>query len=221
MPARRHGSDEWFVNHRWNGVAAVTALLSFGGMACSSDADSAATTAVTTAGTTAGTTAATTTLSTTADDAANRATVVSFTVQQGEILGYVLDVDCVTKVVAQLSAADAALLAAGTIDTAPDATTPPLSAEGDQLGTKIDECAVGSTDTALVAKAVDTVMSSAGGSGLDRSCVEAEFARLSDVQLNLIVNAAATQSTDPRLGPIGANLSTCLLTPAGDAPTTS
>ena len=182
----------------------VGALLTCGATACSSDSKSADTTA-----------------STIGDDAANRATIVSFTVQQGDILGYVLDVDCVTKVVAQLSAADAALLAAGTIDTAPDATTPTLSAAGDALGTKIDDCAVGSTDTALITKAVDTVMSSAGGSGLDRSCVEAAFAKLSDTQLNLIVDAAATASTDPRLGPIGSELSKCLLTPVEAAPTTS
>ena len=188
----------------------ITVALAIGAAGCSSDASSHDSTAKAAA--------TTTTVATTSDDAANRATVVSFTVQQGEILGYVLDVDCVTKVVAQLSAADAALLAAGTIDTSPDATTPPLSPEGDQLGTKIDDCAVGSTDTALVAKAIDTVMSSAGGSGLDRSCVETAFARLSDVQLNLIVNAAATASTDPRLGPIGAGLSNCLLTPTATSP---
>ena len=187
----------------------IALALTLGTAGCSSDADSQQ--PASTAGLTTTTTGA-------ASDAANRATVVSFTVQQGQILGYVLDVDCVTKVVAQLSAADAALLAAGTIDTAPDATTPALSAEGDQLGTKIDDCAVGSTDTALVAKAIDTVMSSAGGSGLDRSCVETMFAKLSDVQLNLIVDAAATASTDPRLGPIGADLSNCLLTPTATTP---
>ena len=186
----------------------ITIALALGAAGCSSDAGSQAP----------ATTAGLTTTTGAASDAANRATVVSFTVQQGQILGYVLDVDCVTKGVAQLSVADAALLAAGTIDTAPDATTPALSAEGDQLGTKIDDCAVGSTDTALVAKAIDTVMSSAGGSGLDRSCVETMFAKLSDVQLNLIVDAAATASTDTRLGPIGADLSNCLLTPTATSP---
>ena len=152
------------------------------------------------------------------DDAANRATVVSFTVQQGTLLGYTLDVDCVTKVVAQLSDADAALLAASTVDTAPDATSPILSAAGDELGTKIDDCAIGSTDTELVAKAIETVMSSAGGSGLDRSCVEAAFATLSDTQLELVINSA-TDSTDPRLQPIGATLFDCVLTPESDGPT--
>jgi len=190
---------------------AAAAVLCLG--ACASDGGSADTTSTLTA--------APTTMVNTADDAANRATVVSFTVQQGEILGYEMDVNCVTAVVAQLSPADAALLAAGTIDTAPDATTPALSAAGDALGTKIDDCTVGSTDTALVAEAVETVLSSAGGSGLDRSCVEAAFSKLSDVQLNLVVDAAATASTDPRLGPIGAELSTCLLTPAAGTPTSS
>jgi hypothetical protein len=214
MPARWFEHvDEQFVSHARRCVGSLlAALLTVGAAACSSDSpSSSSTTAGTAAGTAAGTTAA-------GDDAANRATVVSFTIEQGEILGYALDADCVTKVVAQLTAADAALLAAGTLDTAPDATTPILSAAGDALGTKIDDCAVGSTDTALVAKAVDTVMSSAGGSGLDRVCVEAAFARLSDVQLDLVVNAAATSSTDPRLAPIGAELAKCLLTPAATSP---
>jgi hypothetical protein len=190
----------------------IITVVALSGAGCGSGTKSAGTSA----------TAAATTIAspTDGDDAANRATVVSFTVQQGTILGYTLDVDCVTKVVAQLSAADAALLAASTVDTAPDATSPILSAAGDALGTKVDDCAIGSTDTELVAKAIETVMSSAGGSGLDRSCVEAAFAKLSDTQLELIVNSA-TDSTDPLLQPIGATLFDCVLTPESDGPTTS
>jgi hypothetical protein len=172
----------------------ICSALAVGVAACSSDKKSASTTTATLPA---------------ADSAAIRATVVSFTLQQGTLLGYVLDVDCVTKIVAQLSDADAALLASGTVDTSPDATTPALSAAGEALGARIDECAIGSNDTDLVAAAVEKVMSSPGGVDLDLVCVEDAFSKLSDAQLHVVVESA-TDSTDARLQPIGVALFPCL-----------
>jgi hypothetical protein len=140
---------------------------------------------------------------------ADRATVVSYTIQQAIKLGYQLDPACVAKVVAQLSGADAAVLAAGTENTAPDATSPVLSDAGTKLGDTVIDCAKSSTNTALVAKAVASVLASPGGGDLDKVCVQRIIAKLSDQQLQAVVNSA-TDSTDPQLQPIGASLFQCL-----------
>lgn len=140
---------------------------------------------------------------------ADRATVVSYTIQQAIKLGYQLDAACVAKVVAQLSGADAAVLAAGTENTAPDATSLALSDAGTKLGDTVIDCAKSSTNTALVAQAVASVLASPGGGDLDKVCVQRIIAKLSDQQLQAVVNSA-TDSTDPQLQPIGASLFQCL-----------
>jgi hypothetical protein len=191
----------------------IAVTLLFATAACSSNA-TPATTSVT-RGSSGGAvmTVATTPVETAPVDSAtadaDRATVVSYTIQQAIKLGYQLDAACVAKVVAQLSGADAAVLAAGTENTAPDATSPVLSDAGTKLGDTVIDCAKSSTNTALVAKAVASVLASPGGGDLDKVCVQRIIAKLSDQQLQAVVNSA-TDSTDPQLQPIGASLFQCL-----------
>jgi hypothetical protein len=191
----------------------IAVALLFATAACSSNA-TPATTSVT-RGSSGGAvmTVATTPVETAPVDSAtadaDRATVVSYTIQQAIKLGYQLDAACLAKVVAQLSGADAAVLAAGTENTAPDATSPVLSDAGTKLGDTVIDCAKSSTNTALVAKAVASVLASPGGGDLDKVCVQRIIAKLSDQQLQAVVNSA-TDSTDPQLQPIGASLFQCL-----------
>ncbi len=69
-------------------------------------------------------------------------------------------------------------------------------------------------DDSLLQSAVDRLVDGEGGDQLDRECVEAKFAALSDEALRL-VNEAAPDSTDPRLGPISLQLLDCLDLAAG------
>lgn len=205
-------------------------LLAFvGGIAaCSSDANSTATTKATAgvATTEAAPTDATptdqestgATLSGDPNDA--RQTVVAFTIAQGAQFGYTLDEECVAGVVAKLSDADVTLLAESTLDTAPGATSPPLSDEGEQLGTTVLDCAKTNTNTDLVERAAQTILGSANGGSLDPDCVRTSFARLTDEQLQLVIDSGP-ESTDERLQPVGISLLDCLDTSSDTATATT
>ncbi|MCU1401276.1 MAG: hypothetical protein JWN62_4385 [Acidimicrobiales bacterium] len=213
-------------------VGGLTAFAA-AGVACSSGSKSSATTTKpltsvaisdaqtgTTSGTTPGstagssgeTTSGTGTPATASDDpGTNRAIVVSYTLGQGKQFGYNLEESCVTGVVSKLSDDDVALLAASTLDTAPGATSPQLSPEGEALGNSVLDCAVINTNTALIAQAAAVVMGYQGASTLDPECVTKALSRLSDDQLQLAVDSGP-QSTDPRLQPVGFALFQCLPT---------
>jgi hypothetical protein len=188
----------------------VLAAFVVGMAACSSDAKSTATTAADTAAAGAATSDAVptdATLSGDPDDA--RQTVAAFTIAQGAQFGYTLDEDCVAGVVAKLSDADVTLLAESTLDTAPGATSPPLSDEGEQLGTMVLDCAKTNTNTDLVEQASQTILGSANGGSLDPDCVRKSFSRLTDEQLQLVIDSGP-ESTDERLQPVGISLLDCL-----------
>ena len=139
----------------------------------------------------------------------NRQIVVDYSIADAAKVGYDLDRDCLAKLALQLSDADAALLAESTKNTSPDATTPELSDAGESIGNMVLDCAKGSTNQALIGKAVDAVLAQSGSEALDRSCVEKNFAHLNDEQLQLIIDAGP-DSTDPKLQAAAFALFDCL-----------
>jgi hypothetical protein len=197
-------------------VLCFSVAIALGATACSSGSSSSSSTSASSPSSGAVTTVGSTPVTSSGDPSTDRQAVVDFTVSRAAVVGYTLDPTCVTGVVAKLTDADAALLAKSTLDTAPDATAPVLSAEGEALGNSVLDCAIGSQDTALVAAAAAKVLGSPGGNTLDADCVRTNMARLSDDQLNFYLGAE-TDSTDPRLQTIGFSLFDCL--PTGSTPT--
>ncbi|MCU1395265.1 MAG: hypothetical protein JWM34_3693 [Ilumatobacteraceae bacterium] len=210
----------------------MSIALALGAVACSSDSKSAATTSATTvpassaASTpaTSDTTAGTTTLGTTPGDTTpptngpvtsagdkDRATVVAYESVQAAQLGYNLDGDCLAKVVAKLSDADAALIAASTLDTAPDATQPVISPAGEQLGSTALDCTKVNTDTTLIKQAAAVVEQYQGAESLDPACVEKTLTKFTSAELQLVIDSGP-ETTDAKLRPVAFELFDCVPT---------
>jgi hypothetical protein len=118
----------------------------------------------------------------------------------------------VATLVAKLSDADVGLLATAAADTSPDATTPPLSAEGEARGNSILDCSQGSTNQDLIDQAAAVVLGQDSTGLLDTDCLNTKLATLSDEQLQLIIDSDPT-STDPRLSAAAFTLFECLTQP--------
>jgi hypothetical protein len=187
--------------------ASMSLLLIVGAAACSSDSKSSSTTSsagsdTTTAASPPGTAGA----GTSTDDV--RAVTTRIVVEAGKV-GYTLDEACVAKLVATLPKDDLTALADAAADTTPGATTPALSAAGDEIGSSILKCSKGSSNQDLIDQAAAVVLGQESTSSLDPACIKKQLATLSDEQLQLIIDSGP-ESTDPRLGAAAYALFDCV-----------
>ncbi|MEQ1699582.1 MAG: hypothetical protein ABMA25_05700 [Ilumatobacteraceae bacterium] len=203
------------------GSAAVAALLL--GTACSDDSSTASTSAAppVTAPADSATGSSVSTGGDTGGDPGGDpglAPVVEGLLADAAEFGVSLDAACVEAQLGQLSEADLALLTDWANDDDPEATIPSLSDEGEAVGEGLNACVAPSdtsdgavteaADAEVVEQAVALVVAEEGDSA-DQDCLRANLRRLSNEQLQILLDEGSG-SDNPALDPVFVAVLTCL-----------
>lgn len=146
------------------------------------------------------------------------ATVVDGLLADAAEFGVTLDAACVEEQLAQLSDADLTLLQAWADDDDPEATIPSLSDEGEAVGEGLNACvAPGDTSDGAVTEAADpevveqavALVVAEEGDSADQDCLRANLRRLSNEQLQILLDEGSG-SDNPALDPVFMAVLTCL-----------